>query len=240
MTIRRRPDPITPACLACVLATAAHLWHAPLWPLWAYGLCLTPTLAWLWPWFFHARPQVSSVWWRVFLPVLGGVFALAGLRAVWHDQQMLEPSLEGRDVLVVGVVSGLPQRTEDSLRFRLAIESAQWQGQNVRLPAEVLLGWYAGRWGAQEHAQVPRLQAGERWRMVVRLKRPHGQVNPHGFDFELWAWEQGLGANGYVRAGRHDPPPERLARLGVIRWRSGGKRCANASKCASVIRSGLA
>jgi ComEC/Rec2-related protein len=46
--------------------------------------------------------------------------------------------------------------------------------------------------------------------MVVRLKQPHGQVNPHGFDFELWMWGQGLGATGYVRAGRHDPPPARL------------------------------
>ncbi len=222
MSIRRGPDRITPACLACVLATAAHLWHAPLWPWWAYGLCLMPAWVWLRPRSQHTTPQAVTVLWRVFVPVWAVVFALGGLRAVWQEQHLLAPSLEGRDVQVVGVVSALPQRTEDSLRFRLAIESAQWQGQSVDLPAEVLLGWYAGRWGAQEHAPVPRLQAGERWRMVVRLKRPHGQVNPHGFDFELWAWEQGLGATGYVRAGRLDPPPERLAttwRYPVAQWR---------------------
>ena len=36
--------------------------------------------------------------------------------------------------------------------------------------------------------------------MVARLKAPHGNVNPHGFDFELWLWEQGIAATGYVRA----------------------------------------
>jgi competence protein ComEC len=42
-------------------------------------------------------------------------------------------------------------------------------------------------------------RAGERWRLPVRLKRPHGAMNPHGFDVELWMWERGLRASGYVR-----------------------------------------
>jgi competence protein ComEC len=54
------------------------------------------------------------------------------------------------------------------------------------------------------------LKAGERWRMTVRLKSPHGGSNPHGFDFELWLWEQGLQATGYVRAGPRDTMPQRL------------------------------
>ncbi len=59
--------------------------------------------------------------------------------------------------------------------------------------------------------QAPELRAGERWQMNVRLKAPHGNSNPHGFDYELWLWEQGLQATGYVRAGPNDPPPQRLA-----------------------------
>ena len=45
----------------------------------------------------------------------------------------------------------------------------------------------------------------------MRLKAPHGNSNPHGFDYELWLWEQGLQATGYVRAGPRDPAPQRLA-----------------------------
>ena len=32
------------------------------------------------------------------------------------------------------------------------------------------------------------LRAGERWQMTVRLKAPHGALNPHGFDYEVWQW----------------------------------------------------
>src|SRR3989454_8965959 len=41
---------------------------------------------------------------------------------------------------------------------------------------------------------------GERWRFTVRLRRPHGTVNPHGFDYEAWLLERGIGATGYVRS----------------------------------------
>ena len=46
----------------------------------------------------------------------------------------------------------------------------------------------------------PAIAAGERWQLVVRLKRPHGTVNPHGFDVEAWLLENGIRATGYVRA----------------------------------------
>src|SRR5690242_6021001 len=60
-------------------------------------------------------------------------------------------------------------------------------------------------------AGVPELHAGERRRFDVRLKAPHGNVSPHGFDYELWLWEQGLQATGYVRSGPRDPAPQRIA-----------------------------
>lgn len=49
------------------------------------------------------------------------------------------------------------------------------------------------------------VRAGERWRLTVRLRRPHGTANPHGFDYELALLERGIGATGYVR-----PRGERL------------------------------
>ena len=59
----------------------------------------------------------------------------------------------------------------------------------------------------------PPLSAGERWRLVVRLKRPHGTVNPHGFDIEAWLLENNLRATGYVRN------DERNARLDAFAGR---------------------
>ena len=46
--------------------------------------------------------------------------------------------------------------------------------------------------------------------MTVRLKAAHGNCNPRGFDYELWLWEQGVQATGYVRAGARDAAPQRL------------------------------
>src|SRR5450830_1145744 len=57
--------------------------------------------------------------------------------------------------------------------------------------------------GADVGASGPRPDApvpGQRWRFTARLKRVHGARNPGGFDYELWLWEQGILATGWVRA----------------------------------------
>ena len=68
------------------------------------------------------------------------------------------------------------------------------------MPSVIALGWYAG---FHEDAALvqPRLalRAGQRWRFTVRLRQPHGNLNPHGFDYELALLEQGIRATGYVR-----------------------------------------
>ncbi|MBC7620170.1 MAG: DNA internalization-related competence protein ComEC/Rec2, partial [Candidatus Saccharibacteria bacterium] len=60
----------------------------------------------------------------------------------------------------------------------------------------------------------PAVLAGERWQLTLRFKAPHGARNPNGFDYELWLWDQGVQATGYVRAGAKDMPPQRLGRTG--------------------------
>jgi competence protein ComEC len=142
-------------------------------------------------------------------------FATCGWRASHFASHGLDPALEGKDVTVAGIVAAMPQRNETGLRFRLEVESASADGNPVPLVAQVYLGWYAGAvptgLGTLElQRQVGDLRAGERWQMVVRLKAPHGNSNPHGFDYELWLWEQGVQATGYVRAGPRDPAPQRL------------------------------
>ncbi len=149
-------------------------------------------------------------------------FALTGVRASVFLQAALQPHLEGRDLQITGVVANMPQVNEAGSRFRLQVEQATLEGRAVQLPALIYLSWYSGAIGAAgngEAAQLvyqpPELRAGERWSMLVRLKAPHGNLNPHGFDYELWLWEHGLQATGYVRAGSADPPPRRWAQT----WR---------------------
>jgi competence protein ComEC len=149
----------------------------------------------------------------------------AGWRAAIHAGGALDPALEGRDLQVTGVVSEMPQRGEAATRFRLDVESARWAGTGASVeappavPERIALGWYAentGLWGRSSEERTPSastvgaLHAGERWRLTVRLKAPHGNLNPHGFDSELWMWEQGVQANGYVRTGARDAAPVRV------------------------------
>lgn len=133
----------------------------------------------------------------------GFVWAAAFAQLRLADE--LPAASEGADLAVVGVVNGLPQRFENGWRFAFAIESSSRPA-----PRQVLLSWYrATRESDEDMAQLAALHAGERWRFTVRLKRPHGNVNPQGYDYEAWLLENGIRATGAVR--NSASPPVRLA-----------------------------
>jgi competence protein ComEC len=124
----------------------------------------------------------------------------AGWRAADRLADGLPAALEDVDLDVVGVVATLPQRVPSGLRFRLEVEDARRQGQPVTVPALIAVGWYAGRDDDATLMPAQReLGAGQRWRFVLRLRRPHGLLNPHGFDTELLYFEQGVRATATVR-----------------------------------------
>lgn len=133
--------------------------------------------------------------------VLGTLWAAARAHLRLSDE--LPMHLEGRDVVVTGVVDELPQRLEGGVRFVLHVESS---AQSV--PARILLSWYGARGRGGEQAddgdEPPDVRPGERWKLAVRLKRPHGFANPDGFDYEAWLLERGIRATGYVRGKREN------------------------------------
>jgi competence protein ComEC len=153
-------------------------------------------------------------------------FGSTGWRGANYAQTAINPVLEGVDIEVVGIVGAMPQRLDTGLRFRFEVEAAHISAQSfndkpVTLPPRVLLSWYkrdfntedAASFNLEDAKQEPK--AGERWQFTVRLKAPHGNSNPHGFDYELWMWEQGAGASGYVRENKKQTPPKKL---GQINW----------------------
>ena len=221
------------AAMAGAIAGAALQLRQPaLWPAAVYAVCGAAALASALVWHRWSRSRPLGGAELVAMLLVGAIAgaALTGWRAAAYAAQALDPVLEGRDLQVVGVVAAMPQHDESGTRFRLDVESGRWAdasdghtpSQMPRLPRRLALGWYAdgtGLWGrGAEEAARPEtarrpepLHAGERWRLTVRLKAPHGNLNPHGFDQELQSWEQGVQAVGYVRTGVRDAPPERLA-----------------------------
>jgi competence protein ComEC len=132
-------------------------------------------------------------------------FAYAAWRAEARLADALPPQWEGVDLRVVGVVDELPQPVERGARFTFAVERIITE--HAIVPAHVSLGWYAQRPKGDTAEEIPEVHAGERWTLTVRLKRPHGNVNPAGFDLEAWLLEHDLRATGYVRP---DPTNARL------------------------------
>ena len=136
------------------------------------------------------------------VPLLAGSGAIAGF--VWaamaaqvYLADALPKELEGQDLIAVGTVDSLPYQFDRGQRFNFAIEEARWNGAPVTgMPHRVALSWYAHQ-GEDEAAPVM-VRPGERWRLKLRLQRPHGTANTGGFDYEAWLLEQGLRATGAV------------------------------------------
>lgn len=126
--------------------------------------------------------------------------------ATWRAQIRLADALpramEGQDLEVVGVIDDLPNHFEHGLRFSMNVLLAP-----KGVPHRILLSWYDDSY---DKTQVPRpeIKAGETWRLTVRLKRAHGNLNPHGFDYEGYLLERGIRASGYIR---HTPNNSRVS-----------------------------
>jgi competence protein ComEC len=218
--------------LGSVLGTALQLEQRALFALPAYGVLAAVCVVGLFAVFYLLAG--ARRWWlfaAVACLLAGGLsFGVTGLRAHMFLSAALAPSLEGQDIVMTGQVHAMPQVNEDGVRFEFKVESAALNGKSVAMPQHILLGWYSGfgmrpakalpdtdqdpqppEFLLQLQRQPQELRAGERWEMTVRLKAPHGNSNPHGFDYELWLWEQGVQATGYVRTSKADAPPKKLA-----------------------------
>ena len=139
----------------------------------------------------------------VIKPVLGFVAGVTfgvlwtSVFALFNLSQNLPETLENRDLVITGTVNGLPHSFEEGTRFQFNVEKASSGKESVVLPENIMLTW-----GTKYHRtslpEVPDILPGQRWQLNVKLKRPHGNANPDGFDYELWLFEQGVRATGYV------------------------------------------
>jgi competence protein ComEC len=179
-----------------VLQMQLELPPAGLWAL-AGGLLALPAVRW------------RRAWTGRLLGVLA-FFALGFAWAAWRADIRLADALgaewEGRDIEVIGVVATLPQDFSQGTRFEFAVEKPLTATAIV--PQRIMLSWYQGQRDGEEFVRQP-VRPGERWQMTVRLKRPHGNANPGGFDYEAWLLERNIRATGYVRQN----PPQRLGEM---------------------------
>jgi competence protein ComEC len=155
---------------------------------------------------FSVLPPLRLAWLLLFLvpavapfrrlrwPVWYAAGFLWALLAAHHDiSQVLDHDLEKKPVVVEGRVASLPERNNRRVRFEFLVDRMTAPGgAAIRAPGRIRLNWYR---------PYPEVVPGQRLRLTVRLKRPHGFQNPGGFDYEGWLFRRSIRATGYVVAG---------------------------------------
>ena len=148
----------------------------------------------------------SAPRWRLALLLLG--LALLGYAGTaWRAQhrlnQALPQELEGRELIVTGLVASLPQAAQgiggaQGWRFQFDVQAVHdMPPVNERqVPAHIQMAWFANNKPIDRPIEW---RVGDLWRLKVKLKRVHGLANPNGFDQELNLFEQNIGATGIVR-----------------------------------------
>ena len=107
-------------------------------------------------------------------------------------QQRLPEALFENDVQVTGNVAGSADRNGRRLRFLFRISSTNAIENPTAVSGALLrLSWYG--------TDAPDLREGDRLVLQVKLKRPAGFMNPGGFDYEKWLFQQRIVATGYVK-----------------------------------------
>lgn len=159
-----------------------------------------PGILWCWALIFIlSLPFISRNFRIVILFMLGFLWAL--LRAHWVLDVALPSELQGKDLLVTGVVASIPLEDKHKRRFEFDIETLEFNQQKLKSPGKVRISWYR-----KQNNQVnnyyknkEKLKAGQRWQFWLRLKQPHGFMNPGSFDYEGWLYQNKIRATGYVR-----------------------------------------
>ncbi len=159
--------------------------------------------------FLFSFEQIPELWLTVSLVVLAAVsarrapvlscFLVGMLLACVHAHRVLDKHIEAtwlnREVIVTGTIVGLPDHNDQRLRFQLRAETLNAPDSQLQQQANgalLRISWY------QNPAT---LSAGQRWRFAVKLKAPNGFMNPGGFDYEKWLFQNRIVATGYVRQG---------------------------------------
>jgi competence protein ComEC len=214
--------------LAVVLGACLPLIVPALWPVhYFYGMSGVIALLGLIVWLSSRYGFKEHVFWKQWKPILASsltclfVLLLSISVAVFRIQDRLShrwPESEaGKAVVLEGWVDDLPRMAEYGVRFSLRVTQLESSnGQVFSLASRPERVWLTSYFSSlrpnpkesEEHLDneqedvkrwVPR--AGECWRMSVKLKPPHGLMNPHTFDMETWLFSHGFDATG-SRVGR--------------------------------------
>ena len=101
--------------------------------------------------------------------------------------------LDGQDLQAEGTIDSIPDINGRSVKFILYVDSLKFRDKLLPFTGRLQLSWYG---------RFKKIQAGEKWRFLIRVKQAYSNKNPGGFDYEAWLFRQNIHATGYVRKAR--------------------------------------
>ncbi|SEQ00701.1 competence protein ComEC [Solimonas aquatica] len=116
--------------------------------------------------------------------------------SVWHARQQLElrwpESRFNEEITLRGAIASLPElaRLRDEKEQEQRIWRFRFEPEDGQALPAMRVSWYGG---------PEALQGGSCWQLKLRVRAPHGSLNPQGFDYEGWLYRQHLGATATVR-----------------------------------------
>ena len=127
-------------------------------------------------------------WFIIFIVAI----AWSSLYSDLNKHKVIDEKFESIDLKATGYVCSIPKDKGQFIGFELCNSSIHIKGSpehhvdNLRLK----LNWYT-----KEPVQLQGVNT-----FIVRLKKPHGMVNPSGFLYEKWLFRKGIHGVGYVKA----------------------------------------
>lgn len=118
------------------------------------------------------------------------------LRAHWVLDVNLPSELQGKDLFATGVIASIPIESNRKHRFEFDIENLMYGDKKIESVGKVRLSLYKSH---NSNKSKIKLKAGQRWQFWIRLKQPHGFMNPGSFDYEGWLYQKKIRATGYIR-----------------------------------------
>lgn len=113
-----------------------------------------------------------------------------------HLKHLLPLDLEGQKITIVGTISSVVEENKNKdVKFLFKVNKTNNSLARWYLPANIQLSWHDAR---------VKLQAGDKWKLQVKLKRPRNYANPGSFDSEKFFFQQRIVGLGYVLANKEN------------------------------------
>ena len=166
--------------IAYVIGVVVFHWWGTLLPSTCSIIILIFSLA-----IFLFRSRVSWLAFFLISLVWSSVYSELNKRAA------IDELYEGINLYASGYVCSIPKQSRSVISFELCDSSIRhkYQDDVVAEGLHLKLAWYTEK-------PTPLIGHQE---FIVRIKRPHGMVNPNGFLYEKWLFRKGINAVGYVK-----------------------------------------